>query len=106
METDRHGHAHGPGHAPGGATYQPRTDVHEREHERFAQELATLLNDGVVTARCAGLVLVVSNPFLGRLKAHLGVQAQRAVLRTLAADYTTLPDHELMKRLAAPTGPA
>jgi protein required for attachment to host cells len=96
---DRPGHVEGIGHGLGSASYQPRTDPREREHERFAHEVATLLNDGVAAGSCAALVLVASNPFLGLLKAQLGAQARKAVLRTLASDLTSLRDDELALRL-------
>jgi protein required for attachment to host cells len=103
---DRPGRAEGnvhvqPGsvHGPGGGEYEPRLDVREREHERFAQEVAAVVNAGVAGGRCAGLVLVVSNPFLGHLKAKLSEQAVKAVLRTLPRDYTALSDADLAARL-------
>lgn len=102
---DRPGHVPGPG--PGGigsASLDSRTDPREREHDHFARELAALLDQGIAAGRCAGLVLVASNPFLGHLKQHLGGQAQKAVLRTVAADYTALTERELAQRLAADTG--
>jgi Protein required for attachment to host cells len=46
------------------------------------------------------LVLVASSPFLGQLKAHLGAQAKKAIVRTLDADYTALDEHALAERLA------
>lgn len=100
LEDDRPGHVGRPGHGLGSTDYVPHTDVHEREHERFAHEVAQTLNAGVASGRCAGLVLVASNPFLGRLKAALGEQAHKLVLRTLPSDYTGLSDIELAQRLA------
>jgi protein required for attachment to host cells len=98
---DRPGHVPGTrDHGAGSSAFDPRTDPREREHDRFAHEVATRLNDGIAAGRCAGLVLVASNPFLGHLKGHLGEQAHKAVLRTVAADYTTLADAELAQRLA------
>jgi len=44
---------------------------------------------------------VASNPFLGHVKQHLSQQAHKALLRTVAADYTTLDDRELAQRLSA-----
>jgi protein required for attachment to host cells len=101
--------ADGPGHyveatGTGSSAYQPRTDVREREHDRFAQEVAALLNKGVASSQCAGLILVASNPFLGELKGHLGTQATKAVLHTVPSDYTTLRDEEIAHRLSAPPG--
>lgn len=95
----RPGHVEGTGHGLGSASYLPRTDPHEREHDKFAHELASVLNHGVADGRCTGLVLVVSDPFLGRLKARLGVQAAKAVLRTVRSDCTLMSDRMLAQRL-------
>jgi len=97
----RPGHVEGIGHGLGSAAYLPRTDPRERERDRFARELARLIDHGVADGRCAGLVLVAASPFLGRLKAQLGTQAQKAILRTLTADYTALDEPALAERLAA-----
>ena len=83
------------GHGLARTSYARHTDLHVREHERFAQELAKALDQGIADGRCAGLILVASNPFLGELKSHLGEQARKAVLRTVAADYTALGEAEL-----------
>jgi len=98
-----------PGHVPGtsaygtgSSAYDPRTNAREREHDRFAREVATAVNDGIAARRCVGLVLVASNPFLGHLKEHLSEQAKKAILRTVAADYTALNERELAQRLATP----
>jgi protein required for attachment to host cells len=99
---DKAGHITSGPHGAGSSEYRPRSDVHEREHEHFAQELAQLLNAGVAAGRCAGLVLVASNPFLGHLKARLDKQAHERVLRSVPSDYTTLNDRDLAQRLAAP----
>lgn len=100
---DRPGHKPGSGASgTGGSTaYDHRTDPREREHDRFARELAGTLNAGIAEGRCAGLVLVASNPFLGQLKDHLDAQARKRVLRTVAADYTALDERELSRRLEA-----
>jgi len=100
---DRAGHVEGIGHGLGSASYQPHTDPRDREHDRFAREVAATVNSGVAGGRCAGLVLVASDPFLGQLKAHLGVQARKLVLRTLANDFTLLRDDQLAQRLGEGT---
>ncbi len=100
LANDRPGHVEGIGHGLGSASYVLRTDPREREHDRFARQVAQLLNEGIAAQRCAGLVLVASSPFLGHLKAHLGEQAKKAVVRTLDADYTALDERELAERLA------
>jgi protein required for attachment to host cells len=101
LGSDRPGHAHAEGHGLAGTSYVPRTDPREREHDRFAREVAAAVNHGVAEDRCAGITLVASDPFLGHLKSHLGSQARKLLLRTVAADYTTLRDDELARRIAA-----
>lgn len=104
LGSDRPGQAHVEGgvHGSGGTAYPPRTDAREREHERFARELAAVLDEGLAHGDCGGLVLVASNPFLGRLLASLGDAARAAVLRTVPADYTGLHEDEIARRMAAP----
>lgn len=97
---DRPGQVKGIGHGLGNASYIPPTDPRERERDRFAREVAQVLNQGVAAHRCAGLVLVASSPFLGHVKAHLDAQAARALLRTVDADYTQLANSEIALRLA------
>ncbi len=102
---DRPGHVPGvSAHGTGSSAFEPRTAPREREHEHFAHEVATLLDEGIATGRCAGLVLVASNPFLGQLKEHLGERASKAVLHSVAADYTALDERELAQRLGGRTG--
>lgn len=102
---DRPGHIPGPtAHGTGSSAYDPRTAPGEREHERFAREVATTLNDGIAAGRCAGLKLVASSPFLGHLKSHLTAQSNKAILSSLAADYTALNERELAQRLRPPAG--
>lgn len=101
---DRAGHVQGTGHGLGSTEYLPRTDPREREHEQFARELAATLNAGVAGGRCAGLLLVCSNPFLGRLKGALSEHARKAVLRTVASDYTSLTEAELAQQVGRAPG--
>ena len=101
LELDRPGHVTSGAHGAGSAEYRPKVEPHDRELQHFAEELAKLLDAGVADGRCAGLILVVSNPFLGHLKARLGAQSRERVLRSVAHDYTALSDSELAQRLAA-----
>jgi protein required for attachment to host cells len=101
---DRPGHVEGAGHGLGSNSYVHRTDPREREHDRFAHEVAEAVNQGVAGGRCAGVVLVASNPFLGAVKSHLSTQARKALLNTVASDLTALDDRELAKRFAAQEG--
>ena len=101
LARDRPGHVEGTGHGLGSTSYVPSTDPREHEHDLFAQEIANMLDAGVASGRCAGLVLVASNPFLGQVKQHLGEAAQKLVLRTVPSDYTRLSERELAQRLSA-----
>lgn len=100
LQADRAGHVLGGHHTPGGAAYVPRSDPRAHEHDRFAQEIAAMLDAGIASGECAGIVLVASNPFLGHLKAHLGERSRRAIVRTVPSDFTSLRDDELHDRLA------
>lgn len=102
LDPDRSGHVTSGAHGAGSAEYRPRLQPHERELEHFAAQIAHRLEEGIAGGECAGLILVVSNPFLGHLKAHLGDKARERVLRSIAHDYTALSDDELAQRLAAP----
>jgi protein required for attachment to host cells len=94
---DRPGHVEGTGHGLGSAAYQPRTDPRERERQRFAREVAAVLNRGVASGRCGGLIVMASDPFLGELKAELDGQATKRLLRTQAVDHTAMSDAELAR---------
>jgi protein required for attachment to host cells len=101
---DRAGHVEGVGHGLGSAAYLPRTDPRRREHDRFAREVAHAVNKGVAQGRCRGITLVASDPFLGQVKSHLDAQARKALLRTVASDYTALREDELLRRLQPSAG--
>ena len=106
LAEERPGHVQRLGFGLSGTAYAAHTDPREREHDRFAREVAQLLDAGVAAHRCAGLVLVASSPFLGHLKARLGAQSKKTLLRTIDADYTALDDRELARKLAAGEGGA
>jgi protein required for attachment to host cells len=106
LRSDRPGHVEGTGHGLGSASFLPRTDPREREHERFSRAVAQTVNDGVAQGHCAGLTLVASDPFLGQIKSHLSAQATKLLLRTVSSDYTSVPDSDLARRVrAACAGP-
>jgi len=99
LAAERPGHIEGIGHGLGNASFQPRTDPREREHDRFSRQVAQALNDGVAQDRCAGFTLVASDPFLGQLKSHLNGQTRKLLLRAVASDLTNLSDADLVRRL-------
>ena len=85
----------------GHTAYQPATDAHQKEHERFAREVAAQLDDGVASGRCRSLLLFAAPAFLGELRQRLGEATAKAVRTSEAIDLTSLPVHELRARVSA-----
>ena len=96
-----------PGHVMKSDTstaFAPHTDPREREHQRFAHEVAQLLEDAALSNRMPGLVLLASNPFLGELKAALGDAAQRVLKHSAPVDLTSYQHAELEQRVTRAIG--
>jgi protein required for attachment to host cells len=89
------------GKAQGGrrTALEPRTWPHEAESQRFAQHLATYLEDAMAKRLFDYLVLVAPPHFLGMLKGSLGRQAAKHVRATVDKDLSTLDAAELRQRL-------
>ncbi len=81
--------------------YEPPTDARQKEHERFAREVARQLDDAVAQGRCQGLVIYAAPAFLGELRAALGPVAAKALRHDEAADLTATPLDELRRRVDA-----
>lgn len=101
----RPGHVEGIGHGTGSAVYQPRTEPRAREYDRFAREVAAVVNAGVAAGACTALTVVASASALGAIKSHLSEGARKHLRRTLRRDCTTLRGPELAARLAQPEAP-
>lgn len=99
LGADRAGHAIGSGSA--GTAYTSRTSPRERERDRFAREVAEMLNQAIASGDCAGWVLAASNPFLGHVKSHLTPNARKALLATLPDDLTGLSNAQIADRIGA-----
>ncbi len=101
LASDQPGHVkHGMGSGLHGRTsLDPRTDPRQKEHEKFAREIAEHLDKGVASQQCERIVLIASNPFLGEIKSHLGTAAAAAVWVTAPSDFTALSGRELAQRL-------
>jgi protein required for attachment to host cells len=98
LATDRPGHTE-KGQASVRTSFEPHTEVHHKEREHFARELARTLDNAVVQRRCPALALIASNPFLGELKAQLGAAASKALVATEPADLTHCDLRELTRRV-------
>jgi protein required for attachment to host cells len=80
--------------------YEPHTDLHQKEHTEFARELAQRLEEEAIERRYPRVAIFASSPFLGELKAHLGVATQRMLQAAVALDLTAFDDSELEHRVA------
>ncbi|MEO8101850.1 MAG: host attachment protein [Betaproteobacteria bacterium] len=97
--TDRSGRGQSP--TGTGTTLAPRTDRRQTSREKFAQELARLLEEARCAKRFVRLVVVASNPFYGVLLDHLGPQVRKCVIRTIERDLSSYPLNQLRNRLEA-----
>lgn len=86
---------------PGGTDFEPHTDLHRKEHQRFAREIATRLRSGLNEGEFANLSVLASSPFLGELKAVLGDALTRVLRATADVDLTSFGISELEQRLPA-----
>jgi protein required for attachment to host cells len=77
----------------------PRADLKQQHRSEFAKTLATYFHDAVLSHRVNSLALVVSNPFLGELLAHLDAPVQKIIDAKYVLDLTSLNVKELEKRL-------
>lgn len=84
----------------GGSAYQPRSDAHEKEHLRFARQLAGYLEQRAQQGQFRTLALFASSPFLGELKAALGAGATGLLTATHDLDLTSVGLAELDRRVA------
>lgn len=84
----------------GGASYQPRTGVKQKEHQRFARELADFLERQAQSGSYRSLALFASSPFLGELKAELGTATSKLLSGSHDLDLTSVGVAELGPRLA------
>ena len=76
--------------SPGGnhTAFDRHTDPHDVEVERFARELADLLDEGRKTERYERLVLVAPPKFLGLLRDAIDADTARTVVGSIARDWS------------------
>lgn len=78
---------------------EPPTDPHRYEKQRFANEIAGILD----AARCKGsfdhLVIIAPPQALGDLRAQLSAGVRKMVAGELAKDLTKVPVHQLAGHL-------
>ena len=84
---------------PGGVSFEPRTDLHHKQHLKFARELAQRLDEGLAGGDCGRITLYASSPFLGELKGQLSPAAKKALRAAVVVDLTSYGLRELEERI-------
>lgn len=90
----------------GGSAYQPRVDAKQKEHARFACQLAGHLEQQAQQGSFRSLVIFASSPFLGELKAELGAATARLLSTTHDLDLTSFGLTELEQRVERELAPS
>jgi len=81
------------------AALEPHTPRKKVEAERFARQLAQVLDEGVVSGACERLVLVTPPAFLGVLRDKVPPRVAARVSDVIEKDYLHLDQPTLKKRL-------
>lgn len=81
------------------STFSEATDPHEAEKEKFAKELAALLEDKRKAETLHKLILICPARFYGDLNKHLSKHTSKLIQHVLEKDYTKAPHAELIKHL-------
>ena len=87
------------GNFQGSGSYAQATDPKHHEMDRFALEIAKVLEAGRIGNAFSRLVLVSSAPFIGRVRQHLGEQVKGKVSDSIEKDYTNLSLKDLSGHL-------
>ncbi|ARU31118.1 hypothetical protein CAP31_05105 [Sulfuriferula sp. AH1] len=95
--SDRPGH-YQTGSGAHGAFSQP-TDPKQHEEDKFAAELASELETGRTSNRYTRLIIMASDPFMGKLNNQLPAHVRALATDTIEKDYTYLTERELASHL-------
>lgn len=95
--SDRPGHYETDGGAHG--AFSQRTDPKQHEEDKFAAELAHELETGRTSNSYERLILVASDPFMGKLNNHLTEHVRALTTDTVEKDYTQITERELASHL-------
>lgn len=97
LTSDRPGHYQSKG--TGHGSFAEHTDPKDYEAERFASELADVLEKGRTANEYKKLVLVAAPHFHGLLNTHMNEHTRELVVNNIQKDFTAIETHELPKRL-------
>ncbi len=99
LGTDRPGRAHDSSGA-GRHAMAPPVDWHKFEKERFAKEIAAMVNTAVLENKFDKVVLVAPPRVLGDLRQALSAQAKAKVSGEIGKDLTQVAVHDLGPHLS------
>lgn len=83
----------------GGAAFEPRADLHRKERQRFANELAAFLDQEAQADTFASIAIFAADPFLGELRRELRPACMRRLSTAQGPDLTHVGIAELPKRI-------
>lgn len=83
----------------GGACFEPRVDLHRKEHLRFAHELADDLERQAQAGAFASIAIFASDPFLGELCREMGPACRRRLCTARGPDLSHVGMAELPARI-------
>ena len=90
---------HSVGQPTTGSDYQPRTTPHQAEAQRFAQEIATYLDEAHNAGRFDKLCVIASPEFMGLLRQKFATRMSRVERTEITKDYTRDSAQQLRERL-------
>ena len=97
LASDRPGHYQSKG--TGHGAFAEHTDPKDYEAERFAGELANILEEGRTSNKYKKLVLVAAPHFHGLLNTHMNEHTRALVVNNIQKDFTSVESYELPRRL-------
>ena len=92
------------GHGFGGAAFEPRSDPHRREHEKFAHELGQFLEHEAILGTFDSVSIFAPDPFFGKLRGQLGKNTGKRLAAARAVDFSAVPAEELGARIRQALG--
>lgn len=90
---------HSVGQPTTGSDYQPRTTPHQAEAQKFAQEIATYLDEAHNAGRFDKLCVMASPEFLGVLRGKLSTRMGKVETAEINKDYTRESAQQLRERV-------
>jgi len=99
LTSDRPGSYQSDINREGHGSYAEPTDPKEYEKDRFARELAGVLNEARSENRFSELVIVAAPHFHGLINQHLDDESSQKVSHHIEKDYTQVRDSDMLDTL-------